>query len=82
MRLEKIVMLAYLVVAFVLAICLFSYYCARYNKEHPSVRFDVWMDGNKMLNLILGSIFFPIGLLMLVIALPFKLIMKLYKIDK
>lgn len=82
MRVEQIVALVYLVVAFVLAMCLWLYYCSRYNKEHPDVRFEDWIDGDKMLNLMLGSIFFPIGLLMLIIALPFKLIMKLYKIDK
>lgn len=82
MRVEHIVALVYLVVAFVLAMCLFSYYCSRYNKEHPDVRFEDWMNGDKTLNLMLGSIFFPIGLLMLIIVLPFKLIMKLYKIDK
>ena len=47
-----------------------------------AIRFEDWIDGDKLLNLILGSILFPIGLLMLIIALPFKLIMKLYKIDK
>lgn len=82
MRVEQIVALVYLVVAFVLAMCLWLYYCSRYNKEHPAVRFEDWIDGDKMLNLMLGSIFFPIGLLILIIALPFKLIMKLYKIDK
>lgn len=71
-----------MVVAFVLAMCLFSYYCYRYNKEHPAVRFEDWIDEDKLLNLMLGSIFFPVGLLMLIIALPFKLTMKLYKIDK
>jgi cytochrome c biogenesis factor len=82
MRVEQIVILVYLGVAFVLAMCLLAYYCSRYNKEHPDVRFEDWMDGDKMFNLMVGSIFFPIGLLMLIIALPFKLIMKLYKIDK
>lgn len=82
MRVEYIVPLGYMVVAFVLAMCLFSYYCYRYNKEHPAVRFEDWIDEDKLLNLMLGSIFFPVGLLMLIIALPFKLTMKLYKIDK
>lgn len=71
-----------MVVAFVLAMCLFSYYCYRYNKEHPAVRFEDWIDEDKLLNLMLGSVFFPVGLLMLIIALPFKLTKKLYKIDK
>lgn len=82
MRVEHIVALVYLAVAFVLAMCSLSYYCYRYNKEHPAVRFEDWIDGDKLFNLIFGSILFPIGLLMLIIALPFKLIMKLYKIDK
>lgn len=82
MIVNQLIVLAYLGVAMVLAICLFAYYCSRYNKEKPDVRFDVWMDGNKAVNLFLGSVLFPIGLLMLIIALPFKLIMKLYKIDK
>lgn len=82
MRVELIIVLVYLAVAFVLAVCLFVYYCSRYNKEHPAVRFEDWIDGDKMVNLMLGSIGFPVGLLMLIIALPFKLIMKLYKIDK
>ena len=82
MRIEQIITLAYLGVALVLAMCLFAYYCSRYNKEHPDVCFEEWMDGDKVLNLMLGSIFFPIGLLMLIIVLPFKLIMKLYKINK
>lgn len=82
MRIEQIITLAYLGVALVLAMCLFAYYCSRYNKEHPDVSFEEWMDGEKALILALGSIFFPIGLLMLIIVLPFKLIMKLYKINK
>lgn len=82
MRIEQIISLAYLGVALVLAMCLFAYYCSRYNKEHPDVCFDEWMGAEKTLTLTLGSIFFPIGLLMLIIILPFKLIMKLYKINK
>lgn len=82
MRIEQIITLAYLGVALVLAMCLFAYYCSRYHKEHPDVCFEEWMDGDKVLNLMLGSIFFPIGLLMLSIVLPFKLIMKLQKINK
>lgn len=81
MIVTHLIVLAYSGVAMVLAMCLFAYYCSRYNKENPDVRFEDWMDGNKMLNLVLGSIFFPIGLLMLIIALPFKAIMKLHKID-
>lgn len=81
MIVNPLIVLAYFGVAMVLAMCLFAYYCSRYNKENPDVKFEVWMDGDKMVNLILGSIFFPIGLLMLIIALPLKAIMKLYKID-
>ena len=82
MRIEQIITLAYLGVALVSGMCSFAYYCSRYNKEHPDVSFEEWLDGDRALNLMLGSIFFPIGLLMLIIILPFKLIMKLYKINK
>lgn len=81
MIVNQLIVLAYFGVAMVLAMCLFAYYCSRYNKENPDVKFEVWMDGNKMVNLILGSIFFPIGLLVLIIVMPFKAIMKLHKID-
>lgn len=81
MRIEQIV-LAYLGVALVIAMCLFAYYCSRYNKEHPDVCFEEWLDVDKALKLTLGSIFFPITLLVLIIFLPFKVIMKLYKINK
>jgi hypothetical protein len=82
MRIEQIIILAYLGVALELGMCLFAYYCSRYNKEHPDVCFEEWMDMDRILKLMLGSIFFPIVFLMLIIVLPFKVIMKLYKINK
>lgn len=75
-----ITILSYIGIALILALCFFTYYCFHYNKERLNAKSEVCMDEDDIFNMILGFIFLPIGLIKLIITLPFKLIMKLFKI--
>lgn len=74
------IVLSYIGIVIILSLCLFTYCCSCHNKKHSNTKFEICMDEDDIFNMILGFIFLPIGLIKLIITLPFKFIMKLYNI--
>lgn len=74
------IVLSYIGIVIILSLCLFTYCCFCHNKKHSNTKFEICMDEDDIFNMILGFIFLPIGLIKLIITLPFKFIMKLYSI--
>lgn len=68
-----IIILSYIGITFILALCFFAYCCSCHNCE-------VCMDEDDIFNMIVGFILLPIRLIKPIITSPFKLIMKYYNI--
>lgn len=84
MRVEYIVILSYLGIALVVAMCIFAYYCKQYKKEltrgKTGLKLEYWMDNDKCAVLLVCSLFFPFVFLALALALPFWVIKRIMRV--
>lgn len=79
---EVIIILPYLGMAFIFALCVFAYQCYEYKKSGTALKFKYWYDLEEGSVLFMASLFFPFTIIVGIGYIPFLLIKKLFKVEK
>jgi hypothetical protein len=79
---EVIILLSYLGMAFIFALCVFAYQCYEYKKSRTMLKWEYWYDEEKSSTLFMASLFFPFTIILGICYIPFWLIKKLFNVGK
>lgn len=77
-----IIMLSYFGIAFIFALCGFSYQCYEYKKSSTMLKWEYWYDLEKCSTLSMASLFFPFTIIVGLCYIPFWLIKKRFNVEK
>lgn len=81
MEKEVIILLSYLGIAFIFALCGFAYQCYKYKKSVRILKFEYWYDFEKGCQLFTASFFFPFTIIVGIGYIPFLMIKKLFNVE-
>ena len=79
---ELVILLSYLGMAFIFALCVFAYQCYEYKKSSTMLRWEYWYDMDKGSLLFGASFLFPLTIIMGICYIPFWLIKKRFNVEK
>ena len=79
---EAIILLSYLGMAFIFALCVFAYQCYEYKKSCTILRWEYWYDFDKGSLLFWASLLFPLTIICGIAYIPFWLIKKRFNVEK
>jgi hypothetical protein len=79
---EVIILLSYLGMAFIFALCVFAYQCYEYKKSGTALRWKYWYDLEEGSLLFWASALFPVTIILGICYIPFWLIKKRFNVEK
>ena len=79
---EYIILLSYLGIAFIFALCVFAYQCYEYKKSDTRLKWEYWYDVEQGEQLFGASLLFPLTIILGICYIPFWLIKKRFKVEK
>lgn len=79
---ELVILLSYLGMAFIFALCVFAYQCYEYKKSGTMLKWEYWYDLDKGSTLFWASCLFPFTIIVGIGYIPFLLIKKLFNVEK